>query len=283
MREGRGGIKRFAVTIALAILAPAQVTAAPMPELMIVGTPHFANPARDIANTKVEDVLKPRRQREIEALVNRLAAFQPTHVAVEWETGEQAKLDRRYAEYRAGRLKLDSDETDQIGLRLAAKLGLPRVDAVDWNQEPPGKDEDYDFPAWLKAHGRGDEWDVFQKVGQRQADAEGAYQRCHPIADWVRNLNDQAGSAKLVQPYFEIATYGDDRGNPGAAWVGAWYARNLRIYANLLHVGGAAGERTIAIFGAGHGPLLRSDAVQSERFTLVDVLRYLPPASKASC
>lgn len=275
-------MKTLLAMAALAICMPAWA-AAPKPALMIVGMPHLANPARDIANTKVEDVLTPRRQREIEALVDRLAAFRPTHVAVEWETEGQAKLDKRYADYRAGRLKLDSDETDQIGLRLAAKLGLPRVDAVDWNQEPPGTDDDYDFPAWLKAHGRGAEWDAYQKTAQNQADAEDAFQRCHPIADWVRSLNDEAGSEKLAQPYFEIATFGDNERNPGAAWVGAWYARNLRIYANLLHVGGAPGARTVAIFGAGHGPLLRSDAVQSGRFTLVDVLRYLPPASKGTC
>jgi hypothetical protein len=107
-------------------------------------------------------------------LVDRLASFRPTHVAVEWETGEQAKLDQRYADYLAGRIKLDSDETDQIGLRLA-KLGLSRVDAVDWNQEPPGKDDDYDFPGWLKSHGRGAEWEHYQATAQRQADAEGAF------------------------------------------------------------------------------------------------------------
>lgn len=266
----------------LAVSTPA-LAATQKPTLMIVGMPHLANPGRDIANTKVENVLTPRRQREIDALVDRLASFRPTHVAVEWERKDQAKLDQRYADYRAGRLKLSSDETDQIGLRLAAKLGLARVDAVDWNEEPPGKDSDYDFAAWLKAHGRGVEWDTFQKTLQRQADAEGAFEQCHPVADWVRNLNDKAGSEKLAQPYFQIATFGDDENNPGAAWVGAWYARNLRIFANLLDVGGAPEDRTIAIFGAGHGPLLRADAVQSGLFTLVDVLRYLPPASKEQC
>lgn len=278
------GVRKLVALASLATCLPAWATAPkPKPMLMIVGMPHLANPARDIANTKVEDVLTPRRQREIELLVERLATFRPTHVAVEWPAADQIGLDRRYADYRAGRLKLGRDETDQIGLRLAARLGLPRVDAVDWNQEPPGKDEDYDFSGWLKAHGRGAEWDTFQKAGQEQADAKGAFQRCHPIVDWIRSYNDGAGSAALAQPYFQIATFGDDAGNPGAAWVGAWYARNLRIYANLLRIGGTPGDRTIAIFGAGHGPHLRDNAVQSGRFTLVDVLRYLPPAARAKC
>jgi len=253
----------------------------PKPQLMVVGLPHFGNPGRDIADTKVENVLTPQRQREIEALVDRLAAFRPTHVAVEWEN--QAKLDKRYADYRAGRIRLEADEDDQIGLRLAAKLGLPRVDAADWSQDAPGKDEDYDFPGWLKAHGRAADWEAYQKVSQAQADAEGAYDRCHPIADWVRSRNDAEGEARYVQPYFDIAGFGDDAQNPGAAWVGTWYARNLRIYDKLLRVGGAPGERTIAIFGAGHGPWLRADARQSGRFTVVDVLRYLPPAAKPRC
>ena len=281
-RKGHRGMRTL-LTIAALAAAALPCAAAVKPMVMIVGMPHLANPARDIANTKVEDVMTPRRQQEIAALVDRLAAFRPTHVAVEWETGDQAKLDQRYADYRAGRVKLGRDETDQIGLRLAAKLGLPRVDAVDWNQEPPGKDEDYDFAAWMKAHGRGAEWDAFLNAGQAQADARGAFQRCHALTDWVRSSNDDAGSAAIVKPDLEIATFGDNTQNPGAAWEGTWYARNLRIYANLLRIGGAAGERTFAIFGAGHGPLLRSDVVQSGRFTLVHVERYLPPAGKATC
>ena len=43
---------------------------------------------------------------------------------------------------------LTRDERDQLGLRLAAKLDLPRVDAVDWLDGPPGKDEDYDFEGY---------------------------------------------------------------------------------------------------------------------------------------
>ena len=132
---------------ALAAILPAAAQTSDKPTLLLVGTPHFGNPGRDVVNVRVADVRTPERQREIEAIVERLAAFRPTHVAVEWAVDKQERLDRRYAEFRAGRYQLSANETDQIGIRLAARLGLDKVHAVDWLKAPPGGDVDYDFPA----------------------------------------------------------------------------------------------------------------------------------------
>src|SRR5687767_2952087 len=88
-----------------------------MPSLLVVGTPHFASAGRHVVNVTVPDVLTPERQREIEAVVDRLAAFRPTRVAVEWDADDQGRLDQRYADYRAGRYSLSANEIDQIGLR----------------------------------------------------------------------------------------------------------------------------------------------------------------------
>ena len=158
----------LAAAVAAGLQGPTQH--AQTPQLLILGSPHLANHNRDIANVHVEDVRTPERQREIEAVVERLAAFHPTRVAVEWPADKQAELDKRYADYRAGRYVLSPDEVDQIGLRLAARLGLSRVNAIDWNEMPPGTDADYDFPAWAEAHGRGEEWKSFQQASQGRAD-----------------------------------------------------------------------------------------------------------------
>ncbi len=253
------------------------------PALLVVGVPHFDNPAQDIANIRVENVLTPERQREIAAVVDRLARFRPNHVAVEWNAADQARLDKRYADYRAGRYTLTADERDQVGLRLAAKLGLPRVDAVDFVGDPPGKDADYDFAAWMKAHGRNAEWTAFQRDAQAHADASAARQRCSAVGDWLRYFADPAAMRENEAPYYTIARFGDARENPGAAWVGQWHARNLRIYANLARVAGRPGDRSVVIFGAGHAPLLRSYASESGTFTVADARDFLPVGPKRRC
>ncbi len=70
----------------------------------------------------------------MEELVRGLARWQPTRIAVEWDRSDQAGLDRRYADYLAGNLKLTANERDQIAFRLAKKLGLLKVYAIDWNE-----------------------------------------------------------------------------------------------------------------------------------------------------
>lgn len=255
---------------------------APAPYLLVLGSAHLANHHRDLVNATVEDVLTPQRQREIGQVVAALAAARPNHVAVEWSASQQASLDARYAAYRAGRYTLTADEIDQIGLRLAARLDLPRVDAVDWFEENPGRDDDYDYAKWLKAHGRADELAALVADGQARVDEQDRLNRCRPVADWLRALNAPAWVAWDDGTYFRIATFGDAVTNPGAAWVGAWYARNLRIAANLRRAAGRPGDRTVSVFGAGHAALLRRYAA-GMGFTVGDTLAALPPAAPGRC
>jgi uncharacterized protein DUF5694 len=260
----------------LIALGPAQA-APPRPALLIVGAPHFDNPGLDTVNVRVPDVLSPERKREIEAIVERLASFRPTRVAVEWPADGQARLDRRYADYRAGRYALTADERDQIGLRLAARLGLARVDAVDWSGDPPGQESDYDYPAWAEAHGRGDEWRAWVSRFQAEANDDARLMACTPVSTWIRKVNTPEYRLANHRSYYHVARIGEALGpNPGAAWVGTWYARNLRILNNLLAIAPDPRDRVVAIYGAGHGYLLDQQARESDGFEVADTLAFLP-------
>ena len=253
------------------------------PAMLILGTPHFDNPGRDIVNQKIEDVLTPERQREIEAIVERLAAFRPTHVAVEWRSSAQEKLDRRYADYRAGRYELSRDERDQIGLRLAARLGLDRVHAVDWNEMPPGEEADYDFYAYAQKNGLAESFDAAKATMQAEFDRESERMRCTNVAAWLRGLNTPEALRKSHRGYYDIALIGDAETNPGANWVGSWYGRNLKIFANLVRLADRPEDRIVVIYGAGHAPLLGAFARESGAFDVADPLAYLPANETTSC
>src|SRR5690606_40077211 len=61
-----------------------------------------------------------------EAVVQQLAEFRPTRIAIEVAARRQDGLDKRYNDYRNGQYELARDEAEQIGLRLAAMLGHER-------------------------------------------------------------------------------------------------------------------------------------------------------------
>jgi hypothetical protein len=242
------------------------------PSLVVIGLSHLDNPGRDAINVKVDDVLSPKRQAEIVALVDRLAAYKPTRVAVEYPHAKQATLDERYRAYRAGTYTLTRDETDQIGLRLAAKLGLERIDAADWNEEPPGKDADYDFEAWASAHGQKDR--MARVFDQNRATQEGALLAHSTIGEYLCALDAPAKLAADAQVYFDVALIGDADNTQAAAWVGGWHARNIRILDNLIR-DAKPGDRVLAIFGAGHKSLLDQYARESNAFNVDDAGRVM--------
>jgi uncharacterized protein DUF5694 len=238
------------------------------PTLLVLGTGHLANPGHDVANVKVDDVLAPARQAEIREVVAQLASYRPTHIAVEWPIKDQAALDARYRDYREGKYQLDRGEEEQIGLRLAAKLNLPRVYAVDWNEDSPGKDEDYDWVAYGQAHGQ-------KAQVTALLDPKGvigiAPLGTQTIGKWFLQLNRSEMLAASHRNYFDWAAIGDADHQPGANWVGQWYARNLRIFTNLVRAADRPHDRLLVVYGQGHAYLLRQFATESGAFRVVDV------------
>jgi hypothetical protein len=236
--------------------------------LLVLGTAHLDNPGHDVVNTKVDDVLAPTRQAEINEVVEQLAAYRPTHIAVEWPLKKQAALDARYRDYLAGKYQLGRGEVEQLGLRLAATLHLARVYAVDWLEEPPGKDEDYDWVAYGQAHGQ-------KAQVSALLDPKGAVGivplGTQTIGKWFVQINQPETLAANHRNYFDWAGIGDAERQPGANWVGQWYARNLRIFTNLVRAADRPQDRVLVVYGYGHAYLLRQFAAESGAFRVVDV------------
>ncbi|WHZ05764.1 DUF5694 domain-containing protein [Neobacillus sp. YX16] len=88
-------------------------------EIILVGTFHFE---RD------EDLIK-RKEEEVKELVDYLAGFKPTKIALEWEKTEEYALNEKYKNSNS---IYSIDEIQQVGFRLAQKLQHQKVHAVNW-------------------------------------------------------------------------------------------------------------------------------------------------------
>lgn len=99
---------------------------------MILGSGHLANPGMDGINYKMDDVLAPKRQREIEQLVTQLKTFQPTKIALEQDPSRNAEINANYQGYLAGTYELKRGEGDQIGFRLAKQMRHSKLYGVDY-------------------------------------------------------------------------------------------------------------------------------------------------------
>ncbi|HZW16238.1 MAG TPA: DUF5694 domain-containing protein [Brevundimonas sp.] len=248
------------------------------PALMVLGTAHLANNNRDVLRTEVDDVMSPARQAEIEAVVEALARWRPTKIAVEVKTKDQGALDRRYADYRAGSYALTASEIDQIGLRLAARLGHERVYGVDWNDMPPGGEADYNWIEGAEAAGEQARMAELRNParGQRTTDLV----RSRPISEWLAVMNSPEYLLGMHRPYYDFALLGTPEGGQGANWVGAWHGRNLKIFANLVRLADDPGERVLVIYGAGHAFLLNRFADESGAFNVDRPGAWLAPSPR---
>lgn len=243
------------------------------PALMVLGTAHLANNNRDVLRTEVDDVLSPTRQAEIEAVVEALARWRPTRIAVEIKTREQAALDQRYADYRAGTYVLTANEIDQIGLRLAARLGHDRIYGVDWNDMPPGDEAAYDWIEGAEAAGEQARLDELRNPARGQRNTDLVQSR--PIGEWLAVMNNPQYLLDMHRPYYDVSLLGTTEDGQGANWVGAWHGRNLKIFGNLVRLAETPGERVLVIYGAGHAFLLNRFAEESGAFTVHSPVPWL--------
>ena len=240
--------------------------------LLIVGTFHFKDAGRDDYKPEFDvDVLSPERQRELEELLELLAAYQPTKVAIEQLPSEQGSLDQEYAAFRSGTLELPANEIYQLGFRLADRVGHERLYAVDAKRRfyEPWVDPD----EWAKEHGQMDRLDLGLTA---------LYTRWYRYRDWLKTqmtlreyllyLNEPASTLRSHGRYlidnFEV---GDQDEFPGVDSKTAWYNRNLKIFANLQRIADREGDRLLLIIGHGHVAILRHAAQASPQFELIEV------------
>ncbi|PYO48135.1 MAG: hypothetical protein DMD72_08260 [Gemmatimonadetes bacterium] len=241
----------FALTLAICPALSQQSPAAPAAparaEVLVLGVYHMANPGRDIFNTQADDVLAPKRQREIAQLIDVLKKFHPTKIAVESDVFSQ-RAGRDYSDYLAGKYTLSRNEIDQIGYRLAKELGHKTVYPVDVDGEFPFQR----IVDYAKASGQSKELDAMMGEIGAMVKAQNDYLATHTILETLLYMNSDDKITADVGFYFRQAHFGEPGDWAGADLVSDWFRRNMRIYSNVVRLADSPTERVLVIYGAGH-------------------------------
>ena len=251
-------------------------TSAEVPRVLLVGTFHMDYPDLD-AHVTVEtdrvDVEATARQREMRALLDYLARFRPTHVAVERWPGSNE--NQRYQAFLAGELTPGRGEIQQIGYRLAQRFGLPRLELIDAGTLVGDLYRDSTL-ACLHPHLDSiyADWDFksdeaiarrYRKMYTHEDQLLGQVS----LLDWFLYQNSpkriRRGHGAYLHGDFEL---GRTRGADALALH--WYVRNLRIFRNLQRIDAGPGDRILVLIGAGHLGILRQQLESSPAFELVE-------------
>jgi hypothetical protein len=270
----------------------------PTAKIMLLGTFHFEDRGVDRYKPQAGfDVFSKRRQAEIAEVVERLAGFHPTKIALERRPQDQDEIDQTYSAYLESRFELPGDEVYQLGFRLAKHLRHNRVYCANaWGRyyEPPidieahvreqGLDRDYldnllsphTPQAYAQKHGQEhllSQWEL------RFEELYGYWDQLKmqvSLREILLRTNEEElivrGHGHYLVDWFKVGVNGV---YPGVDWITAWYNRNLRIFANVQRITQSPQERILLIIGGGHLAILRHCVLASPEYELAEVHGYL--------
>jgi len=248
----------------------------PRPKVLLVGTFHFEYydlDAHVTAKDKRVNVKDPARQKEMEELVDYIARFKPTAIAVE-SGANTGYLMKRYQAYRRTDTLTRADEMDQIGFRVMKRFALDTIYGVD---APALVGDLYDGPDSLLLRPILDsiyaDWDFTSDdaVSKRYMSlytAADDYHTDHTLLESFRYHNADKSQNRDYGAYLAgDFTLGKYRGADGLAMH--WYSRNLRIFRNIQELHLRPADRLLVLYGAGHMGVLRHLFECSVEFDLV--------------
>lgn len=253
----------------------------PIAKFLFIGAYHMSNPGRDVHNTKADDVLAAKRQREIAEVVKLIERYRPTKVMVEADTASQARINQNFADSCKGSRPLTENETEQLGFRIACDMKLTTVYAVDWNELGPIKDEEsVDYRAAVERNHQQKQYEAHLAIGKKEAERQQLILDRGTILNMLTYLNSQSYLKQNARAYFRIGMFGTASDPIGANWIQLWFGRNVAIFNNIVRAT-EKGDRVLVIYGAGHGNLLRRLATDSGVYRVQDPAMWLKPTRRS--
>lgn len=254
--------------------APSAVPDDAAVQVMVLGTYHFAGGNQDVLTVATDNVLTERRQRELVAVADALATYQPTVIFTERVTRPPDYVDTSFSAFSEAQLRTVADERVQIAYRLAKRVDVSRVHGID--ERPTDSEPDY-FPfgklmAHAAATGQKSQLDALLEQTQAMVNGFTREMKDLPMAERLARVN--AGPMSKPDVYYELAAFDVAEQQPAAELQAYWFMRNAKIWSKLRDLV-RPGDRALVVFGAGHKFWLEHMARHSKGFEVVDPVPIL--------
>ncbi|MGQ2985254.1 DUF5694 domain-containing protein [Flavobacterium sp.] len=238
-------------------------------QILIIGTFHFANPGLDVAQVNTFDVMSAKSQKELENITNKIKAFGPDKVFVEWSYKNQEGLDKLYLRKTDSLLKSNPDERIQLALRTAKKMKHPGMYAVDYNETLFPYE---DLLLSMKAAGQDGLLKKNENMMKLVEASENKKIATYTLTQLLLEHNKPGEDKDNIGWYLSIANKAGKADDfTGAQLVSEWYRRNLYIYSILQKLTEAEDDKVMLIMGAGHTALLREFIKFDDTFEIVEL------------
>jgi hypothetical protein len=267
-----------------AVAAQAEATT----DILLVGSNHLASLYK--ADNPASDVLTPKRQAELGAVLDGLQRFRPDGIMVEILPEEQPRIDSLYQLYRQGKLGLNTlpggrSEVYQLGFALGKRLGLPRIYCVN---APGGTSQ--------SILNQGQNIELYEQATTRWRTQIAPIDKellagNTTMPQYMRTLNSPALVQQLHTLVYNVparVTNGTLRPdamvdaafiNPkyvGAEFISVFYNRDLKVYSNIVTTQLTTHQsRQLLIIGLRHVGSMKGIFRDDPTYRLVEAAPYL--------
>ncbi|MVM35631.1 hypothetical protein GO755_36780 [Spirosoma sp. HMF4905] len=255
------------------------------PQVLLLGTFHFAGEKVDANTTPTTlrvDMLTPTRQQQIDQLLNQLARFKPTKIAIEASPSSKNYIDSLYTAYCKGEFsgnqRVEADgELLQVGFKLAKRLGhteLFPIDAQAFRLKFSPADSLIMFTKYQQQSDPS--FDYWDNHYTRYSSLQDSLKYYSTLQDYLTFLNSAKTQARSIGRWLVTTKRGTNREPIGAdGFISRYYNRNLRIYSNIQRLVTSSMDRILVIYGNTHMYILKHLLEASPEFTVVPVTNYL--------
>lgn len=249
-----------------------------LPKVLLIGTWHFDYPGLDAHQPEESErinIFSDRRQAELKELLDYIAKFQPTKIAVEGGR-HSGYIIRRFERWKNGTRPLGASEIDQIAIRLMDRFGLDTLYGVDAYPLLLALSDERDstmpkgyIDEILDRHYFGGE-DEMQQRYRAYYDYKDQMQVKHTLLQSFNYINSDKVLDRGFGSYISGGQFDSEYYEGADALSMFWFNRNLRIFRNIQNIDHDENDRILVLFGAGHVSILRYLFECSPMFELVD-------------